>query len=60
MELKIKMKSGEVFKQSDTLLSNYADSWIATYKASVSINTRAMYDNIINKHITPGPVSRLK
>lgn len=53
VELKMKMKSGEVIKQSDTPLSDYADSWMDTYKASASVNTKAMYDNIVNHHIKP-------
>ncbi|MCM1225293.1 MAG: site-specific integrase, partial [Lachnospiraceae bacterium] len=53
VELKMKMKSGEMVKQSDTLLKDYADSWMETYKASAGINTRAMYNNAVNKHIKP-------
>lgn len=53
IELKMKVKSGEVVKQSDTLLKDYADSWMETYKASASINTKAMYANIVNCHIKP-------
>lgn len=52
-ELKIKAKTGELIKESDTLLSDYTDSWLTTYKASAGINTRAMYDNIVSKHIKP-------
>lgn len=52
-ELKMKIKAGEAVKTSDTLLRDYADSWLETYKASVSINTRAMYINAINRHIKP-------
>lgn len=52
-ELKAKTKAGELIKESDTLLSDYVDNWLATYKASVGLNTRAMYDNIVNKHIKP-------
>lgn len=52
-ELKLKMKTGETAKTSDTLLKDYADSWLETYKASASINTKAMYVNAINCHIKP-------
>lgn len=52
-ELKLKLKTGQILKQSDTLLSDYADSWLYTYKASIGINTMAMYDNIVNHHIKP-------
>lgn len=53
LELKMKVKAGEVVKQSDTPLKDYADSWMETYKASASINTKAMYANIVNCHIKP-------
>lgn len=52
-ELKMKIKTGEAVKASDTLLKDYADSWLETYKASASINTRAMSVNAINCHIKP-------
>ncbi len=47
-ELKMKMKTGAVVKTSDTLLKDYADSWLETYKASAGINTKAMYKNALN------------
>lgn len=53
VELKMRIKSGEAVKTSDTLLRDYADSWLETYKASANINTRAMYINAINCHIKP-------
>lgn len=53
IDLKIKMKSGEIVKSSDTLLKDYADSWMLTYKSSAGINTKAMYKNIICHHINP-------
>lgn len=53
VELKMKMKNGELIKNSDTLLRDYADSWMETYKSSAGINTRAMYKNSIEKHIKP-------
>lgn len=53
VELKMKMKTGEMIKQSDTLLKDYADSWMDTYKSAASINTRAMYKNAVEKHIKP-------
>lgn len=53
VEVKMKMKTGEPIKQSDTLLRDYADSWMETYKSAASINTKAMYDNVVEKHIKP-------
>lgn len=52
-EVKMKAKAGEIMKQSDMLLQDYIDSWMETYKAAASINTRAMYDNAVSKHIKP-------
>lgn len=53
MELKMQIKTGEVIKQYDMPMSYYARSWMDTYKASAGINTRAMYQNIVEKHIIP-------
>lgn len=53
VELKMKMKTGEMIKQSDTLLGDYAENWMETYKASSGINTKAMYKNAVEKHIKP-------
>ena len=53
MELKMKIKTGETIKESDMPMSYYARSWMDTYKASAGINTKAMYQNIIEKHIIP-------
>ncbi len=50
LEVKMKMKSGELIKTSDTLLESYADNWFETYKSSVGINTKAMYTNAL-QHI---------
>lgn len=53
LELKMKLKAGELVKQSDTLLKDYAASWMDTYKSSAGVNTKAMYRNAVNKHIIP-------
>lgn len=39
----MKLKAGEMAKTSDMLLKDYADSWMETYKASASFNTKARY-----------------
>lgn len=49
----MKIKTSEIVKTSDTLLRDYADSWLETYKSSASINTKTMYINAINCHIKP-------
>lgn len=48
-ELKQEYQSG--IKTSDMLFYDYATSWLKTYKADKSINTKAMYSNIIEKHL---------
>ena len=35
------------------LFSTYARKWLSTTKAVKSLNTKAMYDNIIEKHLIP-------
>lgn len=52
-EIKIKAKTGEIIKQSDMLLQDYIESWMETYKAAASINTKAMYTNAVKTHICP-------
>lgn len=54
IDLKMKVKAGELVKQSGMLLGDYADIWMDTYKASAGINTKAMYKNALEKHIKPG------
>lgn len=39
-------------KKTDILLIDYARQWLKVYKASRAGNTKAMYDNIIEKHIS--------
>lgn len=62
-ELKAKHAAGLAIKSSDMLLSDYAIQWDKTYNLVKSINTRAMYANIVNKHIVPAighiPLSKL-
>ena len=33
--------------------SEYAENWFRTYKCNKAINTKAMYQNIINTHLIP-------
>ncbi len=53
LEVKMKLKAGQLVKTQDTLLKDYADNWLDTYKTSVGLNTKAMYKNAINVHIKP-------
>lgn len=48
---KLKQETATGIKTSDMTLYDYSVSWFKTYKAMKSINTRTMYDNIIEKHI---------
>lgn len=49
----IQAKTNKPIKESTMSLEEYALNWFNIYKANSSINTKAMYDNIINKHIVP-------
>lgn len=53
VEVKMQIKSGSIVKKSDILLKDYAESWMETYKAAAGINTKAMYNNILNHYIKP-------
>ena len=52
-ELKLSLNSGKFVKNGDTMLIDYARAWLSTYKVNKGINTQAMYENIIEKHIEP-------
>ena len=64
-ELRNKIDSGLVIgtKQNITL-AEWADLWLNTYKNNVSYNTKSMYANAIQVHISPTlgniPVSKIK
>ena len=53
IEFKTSGQSGKLIKNEDTLLIDYARAWLGTYKVNKGINTQAMYENIIEKHIEP-------
>ena len=38
---------------NDFTFETFARRWLATEKAHVAINTRAMYENVIEKHLNP-------
>lgn len=50
LQIKIDRNSG-IIKNKDTNFYTYATCWLNTYKAKSAINTRAMYENILEKHI---------
>lgn len=64
IQTQINIQSGKLLKESSMLLKDYTKDWYAINKAKAEINTRAMYDNIINKHIIPDighiPLDKIK
>lgn len=46
--------SNTIIKCSSLSLAEYASDWFITHKSMKEINTKAMYKNIIEKHIIPG------
>lgn len=53
LDAQMKIQSGTLIKESDMLLKKYAAEWMKTYKSSVGVNTKAMYNNIIDHYIVP-------
>ena len=49
-ELKQKVEAGDVIRQSDVMLTDYASEWLSVYKSVRARNTRHMYQNVIEKH----------
>lgn len=46
-----KVAARDVVKKTDTTFVDYAREWKRVYKAQKSDNTKAMYENIIEKHL---------
>ena len=46
------LRIGEITVESDILFTDYAREWLAVRKASKRTNTRTMYENIIEKHLS--------
>ena len=64
-ELRNQIDSGLVISSKQNItLAEWADLWLNTYKNNVSYNTKSMYANAIQVHITPTlgniPVSKIK
>ena len=49
-EFNAKVNAREFVRSSDSLFIDYAREWLKLYKADASLNTRKMYENIIEKH----------
>lgn len=52
-ELKYLIKHGKYVIPDNITVGDYCDTWFNTFKANKGINTKAMYRNIIDKHIKP-------
>lgn len=51
-ELSDKVRNRDIVINSDITLLEYVRKWLTVYKSSSEKNTIAMYDNIIEKHLT--------
>lgn len=51
-QLRKKVESGEVVQPKDIVFLDYARDWLKTYKSVRENNTKAMYKNVIEKHLT--------
>lgn len=64
IQTQVNIQSGKLLKESSMLLKDYAKDWLNVNKAKSEINTKAMYDNAINKHIIPAmghiPLDKIK
>ena len=52
-ELKKEKEEGSIVISSNMLISNYCNTWYDSYKSQKETNTKAMYKNVIDKHINP-------
>lgn len=52
-DLKEQNEEGTLSLNDNTLISEYCRNWFDLYKSKKETNTRAMYKNIIEKHIIP-------
>lgn len=51
--LKSLINTGKYKKPSEITIEDYANRWFRTFKSKKRMNTKAMYENVINKHIVP-------
>lgn len=51
VDTNIQIQNNVLIKSPDILFMDYAKSWFSTYKSIKSINTKAMYSNVIEKHL---------
>lgn len=50
-KFKADVENRNILQKTDITFLQYARNWRQVYKAKVSMNTRKMYDNIIEKHL---------
>lgn len=64
IQTQVDAQSGKILKESSMLLKDYAKDWLSLNKAKSGINTKAMYENAVNKHIILSighiPISKVK
>lgn len=51
--MKYEIEHGTYISRKETTMADYSRKWYRTYKAVKGLNTRKMYENIIDKHIVP-------
>ena len=47
----LKIENREFVRDTNITFHQYAKEWLLVYKADKSLNTRKMYENIIDKHL---------
>lgn len=52
-ETKYLLKTGNYKRPNNMTVAEYANRWFKTFKDQRGINTKAMYKNVIDKHIIP-------
>lgn len=51
--MKYEIEHGTYVSRKEITMADYSRKWYRTYKAVKGLNTRKMYENIIDKHIVP-------
>ena len=58
-EVEKKVQNRKVISESGLTVQEYARTWLSVYKFGLELNTREMYQNIIEKHLEPLRLTRL-
>lgn len=51
-EIRRKVEERKITRKDDVLFIDYAREWLNTYKFAASLNTKAMYTNVVEKKLT--------